>query len=214
MPRKRIGNEVIGVKRGLYEIITLEWKNDRTYVKCKCDCGNERIICYSDFNKLSHEQGCGCGAGTHRQSLVGKETRLYRIWKGIKSRCLIESATSYERYGGRGISVCAEWHIYETFRDWAVANDYADNLSIERKNVNGNYEPDNCIWANRNIQARNTRIRKDNPSGVRGVRFHKATSKWSAQIAVNKVLIWLGVHSTFDEAVKVRKDAELKYWGG
>lgn len=83
------------------------------------------------------------GKITHGESHNTK-TRLYRIWQGIKTRTTNKKHEYYKYYGGRGISVCKEWNSFETFRDWANSNGYANNLTIERKNNNGNYEPNNC----------------------------------------------------------------------
>ena len=85
-------------------------------------------------------------------------TRLHRIWHSMYCRCYYPSTHGYERYGGRGIKICDEWiNNPQSFYDWAINNGYSDNLSIDRINVNGNYEPSNCRWADKKTQARNTR---------------------------------------------------------
>lgn len=83
-------------------------------------------------------------------------TKLYERWDSMKSRCYVKNAGNYRRYGGRGITVCDEWKTsFEAFRDWALANGYADNLSLDRIDVNGNYEPSNCRWVTMTEQANN-----------------------------------------------------------
>lgn len=83
--------------------------------------------------------------------------RLYQTWKNMRQRCNNPNRSDYKRYGGRGITICDEWNDYNTFRDWALSNGYSDNLSIDRIDVNGNYEPSNCRWVDGIIQANNVR---------------------------------------------------------
>lgn len=91
---------------------------------------------------------------THGES----KTRLYRLWCHIKWRCLNKNCKQYPDYGGRGIKICDGWlNSYESFRDWALANGYSDELTIDRIDVNGNYTPSNCRWVDNKTQARNKR---------------------------------------------------------
>ena len=73
-------------------------------------------------------------------------TKLYKIWRNMKSRCLNKNRENYQYYGGRGITIYPEWLDFIPFRDWALKNEYREDLTIDRKDINGNYEPSNCQW--------------------------------------------------------------------
>ena len=83
-------------------------------------------------------------------------TRVYGIWEHVIQRCENPNDTNYKNYGGRGIRVCADWHDSRRFISWALANGYNDSLSIDRINVDGDYCPENCRWADLYTQRNNT----------------------------------------------------------
>jgi len=86
-----------------------------------------------------------------------KGTRLYRIWENMKARCNNANSTSYCYYGEKGIKVCEDWNTFFVFKNWALKNGYSEDLTLDRIDVNGNYEPNNCRWVTHNVQARNKR---------------------------------------------------------
>lgn len=161
---------------------------------CECDCGTRKRIsaqCLKSGRVLS----CGCYnreiITTHGES----KTRLYRAWQGIKDRCTKPSCSEYENYGKRGIKMCDEWlNSFEAFRDWSKANGFVEDAkrgdcTIDRIDVNGNYEPSNCRWTNMKAQCRNRRnnavIECDGESHclsewaeILGVPYHRLVSRY------------------------------------
>lgn len=125
---------------------------------CKCDCGNTIEVVGNDL-KNGHTKSCGCTKCSQNR-LTAIYPRLYNIWKKIKDRCYNINSNIYKYYGKRGIKVCNEWHDLETFIEWALKNGYQDNLTIDRINNNGNYEPSNCRWISLPAQQNNKRTNR------------------------------------------------------
>lgn len=156
---------------------------------CDCDCGNNKEV--FQYNLTSgHTLSCGClkreiiKSGAH--TIHGdSKTRLYGIWKGMRKRCENPNSSNYHKYGERGISVCDEWQNWETFKDWAISNGYTNDMSIDRINNEGNYEPDNCRWATAKEQSNNRR----NNRRIEYRGEQKTIAEWSEELGISQYVI-------------------------
>ena len=152
---------------------------------CKCKCGNE-VVVYKNDIKNGHTKSCGCLRGrTKKHGLLN--TRLYHIWQSMKARCFSNYYKNYSCYGGRGITVCEEWkNDFMQFYEWAIKNGYKENLTIDRIDVNGNYEPSNCRFITIKEQNRNKR----NNVKIYYNGQEKCISEWAELFGIKKGLLY------------------------
>lgn len=130
---------------------------------CECSCGQQLIV-RSTSLLTGNTKSCGClqresARKVGRRKIHGlseeSNTGIYKSWAHMKQRCLNPNNKSYPRYGGRGIRICDEWMDVKNFYDWAVNNGFREGLTLERIDLDGNYEPSNCCWADRKVQNNN-----------------------------------------------------------
>lgn len=210
------GRDITGQRFGRLVAIEPIGRDKQGYIiwRCKCDCGNEKSVTTKYLGKGT--SSCGCfSKEVHDKARTkhGKRfTRLYAIHKGIKDRCLNPNHPTYKNYGNRGIKICDEWlNDFEAFEKWALANGYDENApkgqcTLDRIDVNGNYEPSNCRFVSMKEQERNKRNNVlityngethcmsewAEMAGLKYITFqHRLYAGWSMEDALNKPLAHL-----------------------
>lgn len=207
MPKKiDLTNQKVGRLRVLHEVG--KDKSGHYRWECECECGN-RVVVSSYHLRAEKIKSCGCllterniefNKGTKTKHGM-RNTKLYAAWSSMKRRC---KDINNPNYGGRGITVCPEWAgSFETFRDWALANGYRDDLTIERKDVNGDYCPENCCWATQKTQANNRR----NNTLITYQGKTKTLTQWADELGIPRERVYKRVETnhTIEEILFVGK---------
>lgn len=206
---------IIGKKIGEWTVIKRVadrvFKNGKKYptYQCLCSCGNVKEV---DYYNLKNRKSKSCGCLFERNSHY-KEP-LYKRWLDMKNRCNCPSNTDYSNYGGRGITVSEEWnHNYFAFRDWAIHNGFSEELTLDRIDVEGKYEPQNCRWITFKEQQNN---RRNN----RKITYHgqtKTVSQWAEELGIHcatlthRLNIWNDIERAFTEPIKKEFRHEKSY---
>ena len=184
---------------------------------CQCVCGNTKEIIGASL-KNGSTKSCGCLHIERNKELFTKHgdyrDRLYSVFSAMHQRCNNPKHRHFRLYGGRGITVCNEWEEYSNFKKWALSNGYRPGLSIDRRDNNLGYTPDNCRWVQRITQSRNRNPLAGKTSRFIGVHWDSDRKKWFASISINNEYIALGRYSDEVFAARVRdqyiKDNNLK----
>lgn len=181
--------DLIGKKFGKWTVL------ERTkYPKCRCvcECGDIKEVF---IGNLINGGSLSC-RNCHSQQHGETNTRLYRTWLAMRRRCDWSKMKGYHNYGGRGIKVCDEWHKFMDFKTWSESNGYKEDLTLDRINVNGNYEPSNCRWVTMKIQNNNKQYH--NLVTVNGVT--KSVTEWAEETGISRHTLYSRVSKGWTES--------------
>ena len=152
--------DLTGQRFGRLRVVSYAGPNNGATWRCVCDCGGETVkqgVYLRRKLRMGELHSCGCHVSNLTHGWTG--TRLYRTWRNMISRCYNPNTDRFPNYGGRGITVCDEWrNSFESFLSWAIPAGYTDDLTLERKDNNGDYCPSNCTWVSMSAQVRNRRV--------------------------------------------------------
>lgn len=181
---------------------------------CLCDCGNS-IEMRRSYLHATEVPSCGCHKSEVLSALQTKHgmngTPTHRSWSKMKERCYLESYKEKDYYQARGIEVCERWlESFENF--FEDMGERPEGTSLDRIDPDKGYDPDNCRWSDLTIQSYNRRMNTNNTSGRTGV-FQLRNGNWQAIISYYKDRIVLAYDVSYEEACRVREDAEIKYYG-
>lgn len=203
--------DITGKKYGKLTVIEQSGKDKHNNIlwKCQCECGN--VTSVSGYRlRNGVVKSCGC----FRKEFPAKRFRrhglrhhpLYVIWVDMRRRCETEKDCRYKDYGGRGISVCEEWHDFQTFYNWAIKAGYKEELSIDRIDNDENYTPQNCRWATREEQANNKR--NNRPICIDGET--KNLFQWCRQYNINPSTVITRINRGWSEKDAITKSTRKR----
>lgn len=181
---------------------------------CECDCGNRIIMPAGRVGSTKMCKTCANKANAAKRIVHGgTRTRLYHTYKSIRNRCYNKNSSSYVWYGARGITVCPEWNGEQgfiNFREWALNNGYSDDLTIERKDHEQGYSPENCTWIPMSEQAGNTR--RSRMFTINGKTQHLA--QWARDYNINYQTLHNRIQHGMDIMTALTKELRTSNKGG
>ena len=194
--------DLTGMKFGEWNVISRGHtdKSKKIHWLCECSCGNRSEVSANSLLSGNSTKCIECSAKEKAKKCIkhGKsKDRIYNIYRGMKSRCLNKNNYSYSHYGERGIKVCDEWlgeTGFKNFYDWAMNHGYSDELSIDRINVDGNYDPNNCRWATKDEQQCN----KTNSILIEYKGEKKTVAEWAKIYGINYYTLLSRIKSNWD----------------
>ena len=178
---------LVNKRFGDYTVIAETEKRNPTMFLCRCKCENEVEVRSGDLINGS-SKGCRkCTNITHNMT----ETRLHRTWSDMKTRCYNSKNEYFKDYGGRGIIICDEWkNDFISFYEWATRNGYKNDLTIDRVNNDGNYEPNNCKWSTMKEQNNNQRRKQYIINNI-----SKSLPEWCEFTGLNYNMVYQRIHT-------------------
>ena len=181
--------DLTGLKQGCLTVLNRAENapgSTRARWLCQCDCGRQVIMRSDVLRRGAGSCGCVSASFDHGECRGAKPSRLYNIWRDMQARCKNPKNIGYHLYGGRGITVCDEWAKFKSFKNWADSAGYAENLTLDRIDPNGPYEPENCRWVTNTEQQRNKR----NTVWVEFQGIRRSLPEWAELLGVKRNLLY------------------------
>lgn len=194
--------------------LTVLFRNGTNHYKkvmwrCLCECGKETDVIAGAL-VTGNTTSCGCALKEVITKHGGTNKGSYNTWRAMMRRCYKQQDKDYARYGAKGVSVCDRWHEYLNFA--IDMGEPSGDETLDRIDVYGNYNPNNCRWAGVKTQNRNVRVRATSKTGITGV-TQTISGTFMAKVTVSKKSFYSKCYKTIEEAIAARKELERLHWG-